>query len=409
MDELIVYPFSTKINSSLPQPPGGDASVGRACFFQKKRYNTHIFFRVGGLVRLFSPAIVKNDTFALDIGSSSVKVLQLARQGANWIIVGAGHSPINRSVVADKSIVDAEALGVAIDAALKNAGIRSRTAITSMPAAQTTSKVVTMPKGLNELEQENYMILEAPNHIPFSMDEVRMDFEILGENENDPNTYDVLLVATKLEHFQARVDACMAAGIEVEVMDMDELAIERAMRYVVHKNPLPSSTIDPIEVLVDIGHEFTVLHVLKNGRSIYSREQNFGMKQLTDEVSRRFGLSNADAQLAMAQGEKSNLPAEYVSEVLPQFRMEVANQINRLIQFFFAATSYNRVNRIWISGGGGGLSDVAKEVTDVTGVKTSVINPLAFADVAASQVPASYIHTMGSSFLTSFGLAIRED
>lgn len=384
-------------------------------------------------MRLFSRTVAKNDHFALDIGSSSVKVLQLAKSGPHFIVVAAGHSPINRSVVADKTIVDIEALAVAIEKAIKNAGIKSKSAIAAMPASQAAIRTITLPNDLNELEQENMMYLEAPNYIPFPMEEVRMDFDILGGNISDPTKWDVQLVATKLEHFQSRVDAILAANLVCDVMDVDELAIERAMRFVIHQDPLPSHLTETIEVLVDIGHEFTTVHVFKDGKSIYTREQNFGMKQLTDEVGRRFGLSSQEAQVAMSQAsyaqssyspaqpeaeealteERKNsvLGEEYTTEILPQFRNEVANQINRLIQFFFAATSYNRVHRIWVCGGGGSLADVVQNIHDVTGVRTQIVNPLLLVGDSggSSKVSASYLQTMGPSFLTAFGLAIRED
>lgn len=360
---------------------------------------------------LLKAKAAKKETFAVDIGSSSVKVLQLGRtpgaRGSGWSVLGMGHSPISRAVVADKTVVDPEALALAIEQAVAKARIRSRNAITAMPASQATRKTVVMPKDLSEIEQENFMQVEAPNHIPFPLDEVRMDFEILGQNDAEKNSYDVQLVAVKTEDLQQRVDALAAANLVIDVMDIDEFAIERVMRFVTAQNPL-SDTNEHIEALIDIGHEFSVLYVLKDGRSIYTREQNFGMKQLTDEVSRRFSLSAQDTQAQLSLEKESSLPPEYHNEVLPQFRLEVASQINRLIQYFFAATSHNRVSRIWISGGGGSLSNISEEVHDLTGVKTAVINPLGYAQVENGADPA-YIQAMGPSFLTAFGLAMRED
>lgn len=346
---------------------------------------------------------VKTEHFALDIGSSSVKVLQLSKQGSNWVVAHIGQAPINRSIVADRNIVDPAALGEAIGRALKNAGIKTKNVYAAMPSTQATSKQITIPSDMSIIEQEDYMTLEAANHLPFPVEEVRMDFEILHIDPQDPKIAHVNLVAVKNEHFQNMTGALEQAGLIVDVMDVDEFAIERAIKHLIAQDPIRQT--EPIEVVIDIGHEFTFIHVIKDGKTIYDREQSFGMKQLMDEVCRRFGLSMEEAQSAIAN---QKLPVDFVEEILPQFRQEVANQINRLIQFFFAATSYNRVHRIWISGGGGSLPQLVDEIANLTGVPTKVANPLAGLD-AERGVEKTYLHANGASYLTTFGLAIRED
>ena len=350
------------------------------------------------------------DFFALDIGSSSVKVLQLSGKNGQWTIQGIGHSPITRAVVADKSIVDNVGLAAAIEKAVQQAKIKTKHAYAAIPAAQTTSKTITIPANLSVLEQEDFVQLEAQNHIPFPIDEVRMDFEVLDKSKagsktaGSDETDTILLVATKIDQLQNRVDAITSADIQVDVMDVDQFAIERAMKYIIGQSPL-TNVEDPIEVVIDLGHEFTVLHVLHEGRAIYNREQNFGMKQLTDEVGRRFGLSMEQTQIGIS---KKQLPEEFQKDILPSFRSEVAGQVNRLIQFFFAGTSFNRVHRIWVLGGGAALDGLAEEISEVTGVPTRIVNPLEHLNTSKN-VDTQYIHDMGSAFLTAFGLAIRED
>ena len=129
------------------------------------------------------------------------------------------------------------------------------------------------------------------------------------------------------------------------------------------------------------------------------------MKQLSDEVARRYGLSAEDAQKALAA---STVPEGFADEILPQFRSEAANQVNRMIQFFFAATSFNRVHRVWLAGGGGNLIGLADEITQMTGVPAKVANPFEHARVGKG-VDVEYLKSMGPSFLTAFGLAMRGD
>ena len=397
------------------------------------------------------------DRFAVDVGASSVKVLQMQRNtghGTGWQIVGMGHSPVNRTIVADKTIVDSAALAEAIERAMRQAKIRTKQAIAAVPTAQVITKTITMPKGLSMIEQEDYVQTEAPNYVPFPLDEVQMDFEIIGDNNQDANLLDVQLVAVRKDVSLPRIEAVSGAGVSVNTLDVEQFAIERAVQFLARS--MPHEGADTIDVLVDIGHEFTHMYVLKDGKSIYSKDQTFGMIGLSDEVSRRFGIAQEEAIAKIALAKKapealdnhkattsetdelqslssglsldtafgvkedipsvvdpvSGLPLEYFTDSLPQFRYEVANQINRLVQFFFAATSYNRVHRIWIAGGAGALMGISDEVQQLTGVKTYIANPLkmvAEGNAKATGEAWDYIESMGSTFLTAVGLAIRED
>lgn len=344
------------------------------------------------------------DFFALDIGASAVRVLQMTKKGSQWVVLSAGQAPISRNVVADKSIVDTSGLAKAIDMAAKSARIKAKHVYAAMPSSQATIKNINIPKDLDEIEREDYVSVEAGNHIPFPVEDVRMDFDIIGTSKADDELLEVMLVAAKKDHFQIMVDAVNEADYKVEVMDVDELAIERAMSFIIDKHQLPNVN-DALEVVIDLGHEFTTIYVLHNGKSIYNREQQFGMKQLIDEASRTLELSANE----VLQGIRNNsLGDEFNKELLAQFKSDVAGQINRLIQFFFAATSFNRVHRIWICGGGAGLPNITDEVAELTGVPTRVLNPLAEVELNKGIDP-NYINHNGSSFLAAFGLAIRED
>lgn len=343
--------------------------------------------------------------FAVDLSSSSVKILQLARQAnGGFLVEKIGHGRVNRTMLADKAVVNNAALAEVIEATLKSAGVKSRRAAAAMPSSMVTHKVVTMPSGMSILEQEDFMQLEAGNHLPFPVEEVRLDFDILGPSKDDPKTLSVLLVASKNVSVQERVDAVESAGVTVDVLDVEDFAVVRAMNHIIAQAPL--SETDGIEVVVDLGHEFTTMNVIKDGQSIYTREQTFGIKQLVDEVGRRFGLSPEEAAAGLID---KKLPIDYVETVLPQYRQELANQINRLIQFFFAATSYNRIHRIWLAGGGAGLDGLIDELQNVTGVVTRTANPFSNMKVAPKGVDANYLQSYGPAFLVAFGLAIRED
>lgn len=353
-------------------------------------------------VGLLKPKTVKNDDFfSIDIGASSVKVLQLRKKNSNWHIVGMGTSPVNRSVVADKVLLNVEKLSEAIKQAVDNATIKSKTAYAALSNSQTISKVFNIPSNLTLVEEEDFVQHEARNHIP-DTDEMRMDYEVLGVGQED-NTTKIHLVATKADQHQLLVDAVTGAGFDLKVMDIDDLAVVRAANYLIQKNPLTNSE-EPNEILVDLGHDFTTIYAIRNGNCVFKRDQNFGMKQLIEEISRHAGIPTQEAEKILSQGSGS----ENIDQTLGQFRNETANQINRLIQLFFADSSHNRVHRIWLSGGGALMLGLTTEVADLTGVPTYTVNPFDGFELAKHLDPQT-INRLAPTYLVAFGLSIRED
>lgn len=350
---------------------------------------------------LFGPKTAKADEFfAIDVGASTVKVLQLRRKAEQWSVVGLGTSPINRAIMADKALQDAGKLANAISEAVENAKIKIKTAYTALPASQTISKTFNIPGGMSVIEEEDFVQLEAQNHIPERADQLRLDYEIVGAGEND--TAKVHLVATKIDQFDMLVNAVTTAGFDLKVMDVDNLAIIRAINHLIKTNPL-SNVEEPNEILVDLGHEFTNIFALRQGRCIFTREQSFGMKQLVEEISRFAGISIQEAETALVHEGDANL-----QQIMAQFRSETANQVNRLIQLFFADSSHNRVHRIWLSGGGSVMHGLPQEVAEMTGVPTHKADPLAGFELPKHLDPI-FVQRISPTFLTAFGLAIRED
>lgn len=351
---------------------------------------------------LFGPKTAKADEFfAIDVGASSVKVLQLRRKAEQWSVIGLGTSPINRAVMADKTLVDIGKLADAISKAVENARIKTKTAYTALPTSQTISKTFNIPAGMSIIEEEDFVALEAQNHIPERPEQLRLDYEVVGVGENQ--TSKIHLVATKIDQFQMLVDSVTTAGFDLKVVDVDNLAIVRGINHMIQRNPL-ANVEDPIEILVDLGHEFTNIFALRQGRCVFTREQNFGMKQLVEEISRFAGIEISEAEDVLVQGSET----DHLQQIMAQFRSETANQVNRLIQHFFVDSSHNRVHRIWLSGGGSVMQGLTQEVAEMTGVPTYKVDPLSGLELP-KQLDPIFVQRIAPTFLTAFGLAIRED
>jgi type IV pilus assembly protein PilM len=247
---------------------------------------------------------------------------------------------------------------------------------------------------------ESQVELEAVNYIPYPIEEVNIDFEVLGPMPGNTEMVQVLLAASRSENVEMRASALELGGLTARVVDVEAFAIENAFGLVANTLNIPR---DGIVALVDVGATMTTLNILRNGRSIYAREQVFGGKQLTDEVMRRYGLSYEEAGLAKRQG---GLPESYEIEVLEPFKEALVQQISRLLQFFYAGSEFNRVDQVVLAGGCASIPGVAEMVEEQLGVQTVIANPLAQMTLGP-RVQAHALAQDAPALMIACGLALR--
>lgn len=347
-------------------------------------------------MRLFSratPSLV-----GIDITSSAVKVLELARSGRGWRVEHYAIEPLPPGVVSEDAIGNIEPVGEAIKRALARSGSRAKHAVVAVAGASTITKTVLMPADLDGDELEDQVQLEAPNHVPFPLDEVFLDFASLGPAPTAAGMQQVIIAASRLDTVNTRTDALEFAGLTPEIVDVETFAVERA----VAAGGIGDG--DELVALVDAGHTSTRLHILRSGRIVYSRAQLFGSKQLVDEVMRREGLSPDEAAAKMREGR---LLDGLESEVLEPFQEALGQQVSRLLQFFYAASEHNQVARIALAGGAAHLPGLAEALTDQLGIEARVFNPLANMSLG-SRVKPEHLAIDGPTLLTVAGLAMRE-
>ena len=294
----------------------------------------------------------------LDISSTAVKLLELsqhnARGGVRYRVESYAVEPLPPNSVVEKNIADVEGVGEAIRKVVKRSGTRSKHAAVAVSGSAVITKLISLPASLSEREMENQIELEADQYIPYPLDEVNLDFEIIGPSEKSPELVEVLLAASRSENVDDRVAALDLGGLSCEVVDVEAYAMERACTQLAEQ--WPNQGEDLVVAVADIGATATTLDVLYNNNVIYTREQNFGGRQLTEEIQRRYGLSMEEAGMAKRQG---GLPDNYVPEVLDPFREAMVQQVNRSIQFFYSASSYNNVDLVVLAGGAVRLSPVS--------------------------------------------------
>ena len=348
-----------------------------------------------GLITKSQPALV-----GVDISSTAVKLLQLSRVGNRYRVEHYAVEPLPPNAVVEKNIVEVEAVGEAIKRAVARSGTRVKHAAAAVAGSSVITRVIGMPNDLDEDDMESQIELEAANYVPYPIDEVNHDFEILGPMPGSPDMVQVLLAASRSENVEVRASALELGGLTPRVMDVEAFAIENAFALLADTLSSPR---DGLVALVDSGATMTTLNVLRNGRSLYHREQVFGGKQLTDEVMRRYGLSYEEAGLAKRQG---GLPESYQAEVLEPFKEAMVQQVSRLLQFFYAGSEFNRVDQIVLAGGGASIPRIAEMVEEQLGVPTTVANPLAHMTLGP-RVQAHALAQDAPSLMIACGLALR--
>lgn len=336
----------------------------------------------------------------LDISSTTVKLLELSCTGGKYRVESYAVSSLPLDAVIEKNVNDVDGVANAIRSVVAQSRTKLKVVSAAVAGSSVITKMIDMPDGLSEDDMETQLTLEADQYIPYPLEEVAIDFEIQGPSTVRENQVEVLLAACRRETIDARVEAIEGAELNAKIMDVEAYAMERAFSLIQGEEGADdASTV----AVVDIGATMTTLSVLTGGQTIYTREQLFGGKQLTDEIMRRYGLPLEEAGLAKKQG---GLPDDYEPEVLEPFKEAVVQQVARSLQFFFSSSQYNDVDYIILAGGVASMEGLPELVQEKLGTPATVANP--FADMTiSSRVNAVALSSDAPAMMIACGLALR--
>lgn len=338
----------------------------------------------------------------LDISSSAVKLVELVEAGANQFrLERYAIEPLPRDAVTDGNIASLEAVAESIRRAWRRLGSSTKQVALALPAAAVITKKITLPAGLRELEMEIQVESEANQYIPFAIEEVNLDYQVLGPAATGADEVEVLIAASRKEKVEDRVAAAEAAGLRAIVMDVESFASQSAFDLI--KRRLPEAGKGKVVALVDVGAQMMKVTVLRDDSVLYSREQAFGGNQLTQDISRNYGMSTEEAEAAK---RSSSLPENYEHDLLRPFSESVALEISRALQFFFTSTQFNQVDHIILSGGCAVIPGIDQIVAGRTQVTTEVANP--FVGMGLSQrIRPKNLAADAPALLVACGLALR--
>jgi type IV pilus assembly protein PilM len=334
----------------------------------------------------------------IDISSTSVKLLELSRSGNRYRVESYAVEPLPPNSVVEKNITDAELVGEAIGRAVRKSGTRTRTAACAVAGSAVITKIISMPANLSEEEMESQIQIEADQYIPYPLEEISLDFEVLNLSEKEPNKVDVLLAASRSDNVDRRVAALEVGGLQAKIVDVEAFGLENAVTLLID-----SIGDQHIIAIMDVGATTSTLSVLENNSIVYTREQLFGGRQLTDEIQRRYGLSYEEAGLAKRQG---GLPDNYEPEVLQPFRESMTQEVNRALQFFYSSSQVGAVDHVVIAGGCASISGIDKLISAKLDTPVTIANPFVNMSVA-SRVRADALANDAPAMMIACGLALR--
>jgi len=340
----------------------------------------------------------KSNLLGLDISSSAVKLVEMGRKGREYCIESYAVAPLPEGVSNEKDIIEPEPIGDAIRKVMRESRTRLKHCALAVPTSMAINKIITLSASVPPAEIEAQMAMEADQHIPYPMDEVSYDFEVLGPSMHNPDMLDILLAGTRSENVEVRVAAAEMAGLTVDVVDTETHALENVLRKLTNELEQYESV-----AVIDFGATMTSITVFEQGRLTFSREQSFGGRQLTEQIMHRYGLTWQEAGLAKKEG---NLPENYISEVLDPFKDNMVRQLHRFLQFYYASSQRESVSQILISGGCARIPGIDEQIQSVIGTPVKVVNPFAQVALGARVSPVRFTGDM-QALLIAAGLSLR--
>ncbi len=337
----------------------------------------------------------------IDISSTSIKLLELSKSASGYRIESYAVMPLPTNAVIENNIHEVDTVGDALAKVVDKAKTKAKQVALAVAGSAVITKIIDMPADLNEEQMEAEINDDAGQYIPFPIEEVALDFEVLREMADNPERVEVLLVACRRENIETRLEAIALAKLEAKVIDTESFAMERAFELIAPQ--LDGHDESTTVAIMDIGASVTTLSVLQGGETVYTREQLFGGRQLTEEIQRRYGLSVEEAGVAKKQG---GLPDDYQTEVLEPFMDAVVQQTLRSLQFFFSSSQHNEVDYVILAGGVASMAGLPELVEERLGTPCVVANP--FANMAvSSRVNAMALSNDAPAFMIACGLAMR--
>ncbi len=343
----------------------------------------------------------RKELVGLDIGSSSIKAVQLQRVRNGYRLAALGIAPVDPETIVDGMIMDAGRVSDAIRRIFEENDIGLKEVAISVSGHSVIVKKIKVPR-MSKAELRAGVAWEAEQHIPYSIKDVNLDFQIVGENRAGIGEMDVLLVAVKKEIVNDYLAVISAAGLEAAVVDVDAFALENA--FTISQKVKP----DEVVALVNIGAAVTTINVLQGGVSEFTRDSAMAGNRYTEALQKSLGLPYEQAEALKRGAPVAGHEFAEAGPIIEKVNAELAGEIQRSFDFFRSSAQVDAIHRMVLSGGSARLPALSSYLSHALGLPMAIANP--FQDIIADfkKFDPEYLTFIAPQMAVGIGLALRE-
>ena len=338
------------------------------------------------------------EIIGIDIGSSSVKLIQLKDNKGSLQLLNVGIMPLSSEAIVDNTLMDRSTITATIKKLIESLGIKVKNVTCSISGNSVIIRKIVLP-AMPQEELEDQITWEAEQYIPFDINDVNMDFQILSPDNNDPSKMNVLLVASKKDIINDYVAVFSEAGLQLSIVDVDSFAVQNAFEA----NHDYSS--EDVIALVNIGASVMNINVIKNGITLFTRDVQMGGNLYTEEIQKQLGLSGEDAEFGkLLANESDNEP---LKNVILKINETITQEIRRSLDFYNSTANDERITGVFISGGCSKVFNLIDTITDKISMSVQALNPFAKLKYNEKDFDPEYLQEIGPFMAVPVGLAIR--
>lgn len=343
----------------------------------------------------------KKNVIGLDIGSSSIKLVELIEGKNGYRLQNLAMLPLPPEAIVDGALMDSVTIVDTIKELISNTKPKTKNVVTSLSGHSVIVKKITLPF-MTETELEESIQWEAERYIPFDINDVNIDFQIFGASSENPDVMDVILVAAKKDIINDYVSILMEAGLNPVIIDIDAFALENmfSINYEIEK--------EEIIAIANVGASVTNINIIKNNISAFTRDIFKGGNQITEELQRQLHIDYDEAEKIKVGGKIDISSQSLVQNVLKTASEVLALEIGNTIDFYQSSTTYEKINRLYLSGGGAKIKDFDIILQQQTGIPVEIINPFKKIEYNEKNFDIEYLREIGPLMAVGVGLASRK-